>query len=123
MPTPYPEPLKDHFARWIASGGTVASWSEESGVPIPTAYRWYRADRFKRLVGAYRRPVVDRAIGAMVRSLSRAVDSIDHLIERGETDAVKLAAAQTLIDSVLDIGRHAELEAEVRQLIRSRLGS
>jgi hypothetical protein len=66
---------------------------------------------------------VDRAIGAMARSLSRAVDAIDRLIERGETDAVKLAAAQALIDSVSDVGRHAELKAEVRQLIATRLDS
>jgi hypothetical protein len=121
MPSPHPDHLKHQFARWVASGGTVTSWCRESRVPVPTAYRWYRADWFRRLVLTYRRPLVDRAIGAMVRSLSEAVDSFDHLIERGATDAVKLAAARTLIDSMLGVGRRAATKTEARRLVPSGL--
>jgi hypothetical protein len=107
MPTAHPDGVKHQFARWIASGGTVASWCRESGVPVPTAYRWYRADGFRRLIARYRRPMVDRAIDEMARSLGRAVAALDERIERGPTDADKLAAARALIDGMLDAGPEA----------------
>ncbi len=119
MPNPYPDHLRRQFARWVASGGTVPSWCLESGVPLPTAYRWHRADWFKRRVRAYRRHLVDRAIGKMVPSFSAAVAPIDGLLEQGETDDVTLAAACTLIDNMLDVGRRAD-KAEARRLISPR---
>jgi hypothetical protein len=122
MPNPHPEHLKYQFARWVASGGTVAAWCRNSGVPVPTAYRWYRADGFRRLVRSHRRPLVDRAIGEMARNFSERVDSLDHLIERGASDGIKLAAARTLIGGVLDVGRRAELKAEARRRIAAGVG-
>jgi len=92
----------------------VRSWCRETGVPLPTAYRWHRADWFKRLVGNYRRDLVDRAIGKMAQSFSAAVAPIDPLLEQGEADDVTLAAACTLIDDMLDVGRRADRAAARR---------
>jgi hypothetical protein len=116
MPTPHPDHLKRQLARWVAADRKVASWCQQHGVPRRTAYRWCGSAWFQRLVARYRRPTVDRAVGRMASHMTRAVETIDRLVERGETDAVKLSAARVVITSLLDIGGHAEVSAEIRRL-------
>jgi predicted flavoprotein YhiN len=116
MPTRHSDDLKRLLARWVAGDGKVATWCRHHEVPLRTAYRWYRSEWFRRLVKAYRRPMVDRAIGKMARDMSKAVETIDRLVERGETEGVKLAAARAMVSSVLNVRRYAELKAEIRRL-------
>jgi hypothetical protein len=68
------------------------------------------------LVKRYCRRAVDRAIGKLARNLSKAVGEIVDLVEQGQNDNVKLSAAKTLIDKLVDVQSHAELKAELRQL-------
>jgi hypothetical protein len=100
----------------VAGGGRVNKWYAENGVSRTAAYRWYRSDAFKRMVEEYRRRAVDRAIGRMAKSLGKAVEKIIHLIEQGQTDAVKLSAAKALVDKLIVVQNHAELTADLRRL-------
>ncbi len=59
---------------------------------------------------------MDRAIGKMSESLGKAVEKIIELIEQGQTDVVKLAAAKALVDRLIDLQNHADLRADLRRL-------
>jgi hypothetical protein len=121
MPGDSAKSLKCQLALWVAGGGRVKHWYKKHGVSASTAYQWSKSAPFKRLVEEYRRRALDRAIGRMARGLGKAVEKITELIEAGQTDAVKLSAAKTLVDKLIDVQNHAELRADLRRL-DERLG-
>jgi hypothetical protein len=116
MPRRIPENLFYQLALATASGRKIATWCEERGVNPRTAYAWSQRAVLQRLVAEYVRRAEDRAIGQMARSLGRAVEKIVELIEAGLDDGVQLSAAQTLIDKLVHVQGHAELQAELRRL-------
>ena len=116
MPAPLSQDLKRQFAKWVAEGGKVADWCRERGVATGTAYDWYRADWFRRLVEGHRRPALERAIGQMKDSLETAIGELGRLVREGADDGVKLGAATALIDRMIDVQSHAELRARIRWL-------
>ena len=116
MPRPIPENLFHQLALAVAAGEKVATWCVAHGVATRTAYTWHKRDAFQRLVGAYRRRAEDRAIGKMAKNLGKAIAKMIQLIEEGRDDRIKLSAAETLIDKLLQFQCHAELGDEIRQL-------
>jgi ABC-type uncharacterized transport system ATPase component len=108
--------LKSQLALWVAAGGRISVWCKAHNIARQTGYKWYATDEFRRMVEEYRRRAVDRAIGKMARSLEKAVEKMVELIERGQTDAVKLAAAKTLVDKLIEIQEHADLKADMARL-------
>jgi hypothetical protein len=114
--SPVPHSLKTQLALWVAAGGKVRVWCKKHNVARTTGYKWYATDEFRRMVDEYRRRAVDRAIGKMAVSLGKAVETMVELIERGQTDVVKLAAAKALVDRLIDVQNHAELKADLRHL-------
>jgi hypothetical protein len=52
----------------------------------------------------------------MAKGLGKAVAKVVQLIEEGSDDHVKLSAAETLIDKMLQVQGRAELKAEIRRL-------
>jgi hypothetical protein len=119
---PLPHARKSQLALWVAAGGKVADWCKANGVARTTGYKWYAQPGFREMVGEYRRRAVDRAIGKMAKGLGKAVAKIVELIEKGQTDVVKLAAAKALVDRLIDVQNHAELQADLRRL-REQLGA
>src|SRR5262249_42594797 len=107
MPGRHAETLIDQLAVSVAEGRSVVTWCQKHGVATRTAYHWYKAERFQRLVAEYRRRAVDRAIGKMGRKLGKAVGKIVRLVEKGQDGKVKLAAAKTLIDRLLEVQSRA----------------
>ena len=81
-----------------------------------TGYEWSKKPSFRRLVDELRHRVVDRAIGKMTKNLNKAVDTIIRLMKDGQSDSVKLGAARLLIEKLIDVQSHSELEVELRQL-------
>jgi hypothetical protein len=113
---PLPHARKSQLALWVAAGGKVSAWCKANGFARTTGYKWYAQPEFRRMVEEYRRRAVDRAIGKMARSLGKAVAKIVELIEQAQTDAVKLAAAKALVEKLIDVQDHAELQADLRRL-------
>jgi hypothetical protein len=108
--------LLHDFALWVAGGGDIPSWCEEHGVRLETGYRWSKDDECRRMVEEYRSRAVDSAIGRMARSLGDAVEKIVELIEKGQTDSVKLSAAKVLVEKLIAVQNHAELRVELHRL-------
>jgi hypothetical protein len=116
MPTKHRKYLIHQFALWVAGGGKIPAFCKEHGMNAVTGRRWYRDESVRRLVDEYRGRAVDRAIGKMAGSLGKAVAKIIALIDAGQTDAVKLAAAKALVEKLIDVQNHAELRAELKRL-------
>jgi hypothetical protein len=116
MPFSYPETVKDDLARWLAAGGTLGTWCRRNAIDLKTACNWYKTAAFRRKVEALRRRAAERAIGQMARHFGKAVDTAVRLVERGQDDRVKLAAATTVIDQMLDLDDRAGLAARIRRL-------
>ena len=116
MPGVYSNPQFHQLALAVAAGMKIRDWCEDNHVPVRTAYHWYKKDQFKQLVNEYRRRAVDRAIGKMAKNLAKAVSTIVRLIEEGQNDNVKLSAAKTLIDKLIDVESHSELKTELQQI-------
>ena len=116
MPGQYSKPRFYQLAIAVAAGSKIPAWCKEHGVAVRTAYHWYKSDSFKQLVREYRRRAVDRAIGKMAKNLTKAVETIVRLIEEGQNDSVKLMAAKTLIDKLMDVESHSELKADLHQI-------
>jgi hypothetical protein len=116
MPGKKQKHLIHRFALWVAGGGKIAVWCKKHGVTTRTGNRWYKEEAVRRMVEEYRGRAVDRVIGKMARSLGKAVAKIVELIETGQTDAVKLAAAKALVEKLIDVQNHAELRAELKRL-------
>ncbi len=116
MAGPLPKSLFRDLALFIAAGGRVASWCESHEVARGTAYHWYRTDAFRQLVDEFRRRAVDRAIGKMAKNIGKAVEKIVKLVEDGESQAIQLSAAKSLIDKLVHVQNHAEMKDELRRL-------
>jgi hypothetical protein len=114
--------LIHQFALCVAAGENIRAWCDEHGVRHETAHRWYKEDQCRRLVEEYRGRAVDLAIGRMAEELGVAVEKIIELIEKGQTDGVKLSAAKVLVEKLIAVQNHAELRAELRRL-HDRLGA
>jgi hypothetical protein len=116
MAIPYPEAVRDDLARWLAAGGTLPGWCRRNAINRKTARRWSESPAFRRRVEALRLRAAERAIGRMARHLGKAVDTAGRLVERGQDDRVKLAAATTLIDQMLGLDGRAGMAARIRRL-------
>jgi uncharacterized membrane-anchored protein len=116
MPGEYSKPKFYQLALAVAAGTQIPAWCKENQVAVRTAYHWYKKEEFKALVREYRRRAVDRAIGMMAKHLAKAVAKIVRLIEEGQNDSIKLSAAKTLIDKLIDVESHSELKTELRKI-------
>ncbi len=116
MGAPLPKSLFCDLALFVAAGGKVTSWCEANEVARGTAYQWRRNEAFERLVAEFRRRAVDRAIGKMTKNLGKAVEKIVELVEGGESQAVQLSAAKSLIDKLVHVQGHTAVNDELRRL-------
>ena len=116
MAGPLPKSRHRDLALFVAAGGKVSTWCKTENVAKGTAYGWYRSGAFKQLVAEFRRRAVDRAIGKMAKNLGKAVGKIVKLIEEGESQSIQLSAAKSLIDKLVFIQDHTEVQDELRRL-------
>jgi hypothetical protein len=95
--------LIHQFALSVAAGENIQAWCDEHKLRLETAHRWYKDDECRRLVEEYRGRAVDLAIGRMAEELGVAVEKIIELIEKGQTDGVKLSAAKVLVEKLIAV--------------------
>lgn len=98
-PSEYTEEIASTLLQWIAEGGSLRSWSRESGIPPMTIYRWMAAEATFR--ERYARAHEDRAD-------SLADEILDIADEVAGTDSIASVQA-------------AKLRVETRKWIASKL--
>jgi AcrR family transcriptional regulator len=108
----YDEPL----ALAIASGLTVDEAAARINVSRTAAYRRWRDPAVKQLVAQLRAEMVNRCIGLLSESLCEAVITLKRLMRDGETDSLRLKAAERLLETGLKAAAIAELERRIVDL-------
>jgi hypothetical protein len=108
--------LRDDLALAVARGATIGQWAQENDIPARTAREWSRKPEFKTAVADHRRSIIDRAIGKMVRRLVKAVDQVGRLADNAASEAVRLAAARSIVNDLLAVRRDIEIEERLMRI-------
>jgi hypothetical protein len=101
------DPLIGRLALAIATGSTATKWAREQGLEPRTVRNWARLPECKQAVERHRQQIVDRVIGTLARHALKSIRQIAKLAETAETDAIKLSAARTITDKLIELSTHA----------------
>ena len=110
----------------IAEGTPVAEWATKNNVPRRTAYRWARQPKVRAKVEAYRRRVLDQAVGRMTSNVNWATDGIAELAQGAASESVKLSALRAVMSDMMAVSKFGGLEDRVTQIeekVNARTGN
>jgi len=113
----------DQLALAIASGLTVDEAAAKLGVSRTAAFRRWRDPAVKQRVVQLRQEMTDRAVGLLAESLCEAVITLKQLMRDGETDSLKLKAAERLLETGLKAAALAQLEQRIVDLETAMKGN
>jgi hypothetical protein len=91
----------------IAQGTSIRAWARENGVPESTAQYWSKQPEVRRVAEAWRREVLDRALGRMARHAPEAVDGIAALAKAADSESVRLRAWRSLMIDQIAVSKYA----------------
>jgi hypothetical protein len=97
----------EKLALALAAGANPTAWARKNGFEPRSARNWARLPECRAMVESHRERIVSQTIGTLVRHAVKSVRQIAKLAETGEPDAVKLSAAKTLLDKLVEIQTHA----------------
>jgi hypothetical protein len=116
---------KIHPALAIAGGESIAAWAKLNGVPERTAFYWAKDPKVRRDVEAYRRRVVNQAIGRLTGMAMNAVEGIAHLAQGADSESVQLRAWRGVLAELMSDYKFSVLEyrmTEIEERLRERKG-
>ncbi len=113
---PWNKNLRNILAFALANGHSVAKWAKEHEIPKRTCYEWAREDEFKREVAKYRRRVLDRATGLLIKKSVGAIIQIGKLSKNAKQESVQLQAARAILSNMLEVRESLELEERIDAL-------
>jgi hypothetical protein len=105
----------DLLATKVAEGHSVAAAARAIGVPERTARLWASKPEFKTAVADIRRSVVSQTVGILSRASVKATGRLVKLTESADED-IALKASNSLLDKLMAIRSHLELEARIEAL-------
>jgi hypothetical protein len=107
---------KTQLALAVAQGVSIEKWARKSGVPRRTAFRWAKEREVRRVVQAYRRRVIDQAVGQMTKLSTRAVRTIGWLSEEGDSHAIRLKASRAVLSDIIKVSEFSGLEERITEI-------
>jgi hypothetical protein len=110
------ESKKNELALAIARGGSVAKWAHANGVSKATAYAWSNESAVRKAVEAFRRRIIDEAIGLMTKHTAWAADGIIEVAKNAESDAVRLRAYRAIFSDMLAASKYTGMERRMCDL-------
>jgi hypothetical protein len=114
MPGPKRTPkLLDELALAIAQGVTVRQWALTNKVNERTASDWAKLPSVREQVNEMRRRFVDANVGMLVVLSPRATKELGTLLVSAKAPSIRLAAARTILDKVIDISNWADYEVRL----------
>src|SRR5262249_28446863 len=116
MPARKNQNRMESLALAVAGGMSVASWARNNGVGIRTCYDWTATEEFKARVAEHRRRFADQSVGALVKLAINAVAEIAKLMSASERESIRLAAAKAILDQLVAISSHVEIEERLAAL-------
>jgi len=112
--TPKPHPGRhaadELLAAAIACGVRIEQAAEKAGLSESTARRRTREDSFRQRVAELRREMIDRALGQASEAMLDAVIQLRLLCRTGQSEAIRLSAANSLLDRAIAIRQHVDYE-------------
>jgi hypothetical protein len=110
MSTEDREVSKTELAIALAQGVSVKVWAAKHNVPQRTVYRWTKEPEVRKEVTAFRRRMIDRAVGLMVKRSYRSVKGINALADSAESESVRLRAHQTILSQMVAVSHFGALD-------------
>jgi hypothetical protein len=109
---------KSELARALATGGTVAAWSQANDVAERTAYTWSRSPEVLDKVEAIRRAALEQAIGRLSGQATDAAQEITRLAREAVSEAVRLQAARAVLAELMTVSNYTALERRMAEIER-----
>ena len=116
----------EHLAMHMATGGSVAAFARDQGIPRRTAYAWTKDAGFQAKVADYRARIIDKLVGSLAKLGRSAVKGIGVLATTAENESVRLAACRAVLNDLINVGnfqqnarQFAEMEARLDALERT----
>ena len=107
------------LAQALAQGRTRAAAARVAGVSERTVYNRLADPDFRRLIGKYRRVIVDGSVGTLARFGKRAAAVLGKLLD-GDNPTTQLRAACAILQSLTNLREHAEM-AERLEAVEARI--
>lgn len=104
----------------LAAGRSVRDAAQEAGISERTVYRRLDDDRFRRRVREARAEMFDSALGLLADATTSAIQTLWQISSQGESETVRVRAAQAILDGVNKWREVNELSERLLQL-ESRL--
>jgi hypothetical protein len=99
----------------LAAGANTTAAARKAGCSRRTVFRRLQDPSFCRAVGAARGQILSRATARLARSSTRAVNTLEKLLDDGSA-AVRRMAAKSLLDSLARLTDIAEVEQRIAEL-------
>lgn len=102
----------EFFIQGMAFGKTVTAAAKEAGISERTAYRRLQDPEVKEQVRDMRSRLTEIALDRLTRSADPATQTLFQLLG-AESDHVKLGAVRTILDKMVSVRNHCELESRL----------
>lgn len=106
------------FIAAVVAGETIESAAGKAHVSQTTAYRWLRSQGIREEVIRLRSEIIERVAARLTDVASVAVDKLHQLLD-AESDAIKLGAVRTILEQLLRIKDHTEIQSRLAELERN----
>jgi hypothetical protein len=71
----------------------------------------------KAEIARIRARVTDRVVGKLTRHALTAVDQISALAKKGEQESIRLSAAKSLLEQLIQVSNHVKAEKQITELV------
>jgi hypothetical protein len=108
---------KSHLAFAIARGHSAAEWARSNKIPKATAYRWAKDPKVRKAVEAYRRRIIDQAVGLLTLQTTKAASRIASISMEGDNShSVQLRACRAIFSDMITTSKYSVLEARLMDI-------
>jgi hypothetical protein len=111
---PFPN-RNELIAYHLARGATREETARAAGCCKRVVYKRLADPEFKSRVSDFRRAMIDEAVGKLARAAGRAVEVLTAALD-DERATIRVRAATTLLDALLRVRAHMELDERVTEL-------
>jgi phage terminase small subunit len=109
---------REPFIIALAGGANISEATRVTGIALSTAKRWLSDPELRSHVEAVRQRMVDEAVGRLAALAGKAIATLDTALD-AESDGVRVRAAVAILDKLLQLREHTELETRILALEES----
>jgi uncharacterized membrane-anchored protein YjiN (DUF445 family) len=118
---------KEALAVALIEAPSVVEACRRAGVSTNSAYRWLREDtEFRELFRSTKRRLLDLALARLEGIVTRAISTLEEVLESGTHEPARVSASRTVLEMVLKLREHDEilerLEALEKAVLEKRGG-